>query len=274
MKREPLEETLLSRRDLLKAGLNVCGLVVAHGWLASCASLGGTSTRPVSQGGMAWASGGTRAMAGNYPDPFRGGSAEPCVLTPYMTAGPCHAATPVRRDISDGLAGLPLRLSLRVVRADRCEPVANAVVDVWHASPAGNYSAFPAGGASCNRTDPRGNTAQYCRGTQTTDADGRVDFDTVFPGWYPGRTVHIHFTVRLAGQDYLTSQLFFDDALTSQITSAHPDYRSRSLPDTTNRTDGLASSTRLGDVLLQTARMSDGAMQAWKTIAIPSTPGY
>lgn len=273
MQADEVKGTVHSWCDRLKVASYVCGLLVVHGALAGCGGPAGDGERSIKQGSIAgWASGGTAAMRGTYPDPFVGASPGPCALTPALTVGPCYVPGPARRDISEGLAGLPMRLSLRVVRANSCEPVANAVVDVWHASPAGNYSAFPAGANSCNRTDPSGGSASYFRGTQTTDANGRVDFDTVFPGWYGGRTVHVHYTVRVGGADALTSQLLFDDALTTSIMSTHPDYRSRSLPDTTNDTDALTSGGRGGAFFLQTARMSDGALQAWRTIAIPSSP--
>src|SRR5690606_32075808 len=82
-------------------------------------------------GGNAWAIGGTAAMVDpdGYPDPFAGGS---CALTCAMTLGPCFGQSPVRRDISEGYPGIPLRLVLRLVDVDGCTPVEGAVVDVWH----------------------------------------------------------------------------------------------------------------------------------------------
>ncbi|MNX89354.1 hypothetical protein D3C86_1213640 [compost metagenome] len=95
-----------------------------------------------------------------------------------------------------------------------------------------------------------------------------VDFDSVFPGWYPGRTTHVHFIVRLGDQAYLTSQLFFEDALSDEIFSAHPDYRGRPRRDTTNQTDLVLVGREIAPLLLRTARMPDGALQAWKTITL------
>lgn len=36
----------------------------------------------------------------------------------------------------------------------------------------------------------------WLRGVQQTDEDGMVEFDTIVPGWYSGRTAHIHVKVR------------------------------------------------------------------------------
>ncbi|HEY9898693.1 MAG TPA: hypothetical protein V6D00_05880 [Pantanalinema sp.] len=258
----------LSRRQVLASGLKAYALLSANLWLLGCArSSEGTGSLAISQGAETWAAGGTSAMRGAYPNPFQGRESEPCVLTPDLTEGPCHAATLNRKDISEGISGLPMRLSLRIIRADDCTPVPRATVDVWHASPAGYYSAFPAG-TICN---PGGTDAQadhFCRGAQSTDASGLVDFDSVFPGWYSGRTTHVHFIVRVGAQAYLTSQLFFEDALSDEIFSAHPDYRGRPRRDTTNQTDPVLAGREIGPFLLQTARMADGALHAWKTIAL------
>lgn len=100
-----------------------------------------------------------------------------------------------------------------------------------------------------------------------------MDFDTCYPGWYGGRAIHIHFRVVLGGQDYLVSQLFFDDALNEEISTTHPEYADRGSPDTTNVTDGiLGDEADLSPYVLDTARMPDGAMLAWKRVAIRSSP--
>ncbi|MBO9539088.1 protocatechuate 3,4-dioxygenase [bacterium] len=258
----------LSRRQVLASGLKAYALLSANLWLLGCARASeGTGSRAISQGAASWAAGGTGAMRGTYPNPFQGRESEPCVLTPALTEGPCHAATLNRKDISEGISGLPMRLSLRITRADACTPVPNASVDVWHASPAGYYSAFPAG-SICNPSSTDAQAEHFCRGVQSTDANGVVDFDSVFPGWYPGRTTHVHFIVRVGDQAYLTSQLFYDDALSDEIFSAHPDYRGRPRRDTTNQTDAVLVGRELDPFLLRTARMADGALQAWKTITL------
>jgi protocatechuate 3,4-dioxygenase beta subunit len=220
-----------------------------------------------------WASGGTAAMTAQhcYPDPFADGVLG-CALLCQTTAGPCTSDTIERRDVSEGWAGLPVRLALKLVDADSCEPIEGAVVEIWHTQRAGVYSGVTPAGAFCYGDDPEAETHLYFRGTQTTDADGRVDFDTCYPGWYPGRAIHIHFRVSLGGQSHLVSQLFFSEALSQDIFAAHPDYAEFGQPDTLNGNDGVINGeSDLAPYLLDTERMPDGAMLAWKLVAIRSS---
>lgn len=266
----------VSRREAIKlgmgGGLGALGVLLAGSWLQACTT-GPTAT--VGAGALAgsstaWATGGTAAMSGSYPNPFAtSAGGEACTLAPSLTVGPCYAETLMRRDISEGLTGLPMRLALRVVDATTCEPVPNATVDVWHTNAAGIYSAY-AQGSMCNPSSAEAAKAHFFRGVQTTDEDGRVDFDSVFPGWYSGRTVHIHFTVRVDGKEYVTSQLVFDDTLTDAIFAEHKDYNSRPQRNTTNQNDSVVRSAQAASITLATVRMTDGALQAWKTIAIKS----
>jgi protocatechuate 3,4-dioxygenase beta subunit len=146
-----------------------------------------------------------------------------CVLTPEQTEGPYY--TPgerFRRNITEGRPGVPLLLRLRVVDASTCKPIRNAAVDIWHADALGVYSGFGAGAGS--RT--------FMRGIQRTDANGLARFRTVYPGWYRGRTVHIHVKVHVAGNVVHTGQLYFPDSLTDRIFRRKP-YSRR--PDRTTR---------------------------------------
>lgn len=212
----------------------------------------------------AWAMGGTAAMTARacYPDPF--GAVTACELVCATTAGPCTAPTTERRDVSDGMTGLPVRLALKIVTAETCAPVAGAVVEIWHTQRTGVYSGQTPSPGFCSGNDAEAPTKSYFRGTQTTDDSGRVDFDTCFPGWYPGRCIHIHVSVTLQDQSYVVTQLFFDDALNEQIFASHPEYVQFGPPDTSNNADGIFGAANVVD----TARMSDGAMLAWKVIGI------
>jgi protocatechuate 3,4-dioxygenase beta subunit len=217
-----------------------------------------------------WATGGTKSMQNNYPDPFMTGTAGmACVLYPAQTIGPCYAQMPLTRaDISDGLDGLPVRLSFLVVRSSGCMPVPDASIDVWHSGSQGIYSAY-ATGTICNPSTQDVKSKTFCRGMQSTDANGRVDFNTVFPGWYTMRTIHIHFTVRLNGQGAVTSQLYFDDALSNEIL-AQGTYKARGSRDTTNATDPFFRSggATADQVLFSTAKRPDGGLHAWKVLSI------
>ena len=128
-----------------------------------------------------------------------------CVLTPEMTEGPYYlSGEKLRRNITEGRPGTRLDLQLTVVDATTCRPIKNAVVDIWHADALGVYSGFGSGASS--RT--------FMRGIQKTDAKGLAVFRTVYPGWYQGRTVHIHVKVHAGGNVVHTGQLFFSDLVT------------------------------------------------------------
>jgi protocatechuate 3,4-dioxygenase beta subunit len=152
-----------------------------------------------------------------------------CVLTPELTEGPYYiAGEKVRRDIREGHPGTLLTLNLRVLNASTCAPIKNAAVDIWHADAAGNYSGF--GSDSSSRT--------FMRGIQRTDATGLAKFLTVYPGWYQGRTVHIHVKVHVGGSVVHTGQLFFPDTMTDAVYKKAP-YSSRPNRSTRNAQDSI-----------------------------------
>ena len=142
----------------------------------------------------------------------------------------------MRADITEGLPGAPLRLALQVVD-EACRPIAGARVDVWHCDAGGNYSGYARQGSDRAR-DTRG--ATFMRGTQFADASGVAAFRTVWPGWYRGRTPHVHYKVFLDEATLLTSQLFFPDGASETVYRGGP-YRERAAAqDTTNADDGIA----------------------------------
>ena len=169
------------------------------------------------------------------------GNATTCTLSPKQTEGPYYFdVDSIRGDIREDRPGMPLRLVMRVQDSAACTPIANAVVDIWHCDAGGVYSGFesasqggPGGGA---RTDDQ----TYLRGAQVTNADGIVEFTTIYPGWYRGRTVHIHTKVHLDTSTLLTSQLYFDEQVTAAVYQTAP-YASRSGRDTFNDGDGIFS---------------------------------
>jgi protocatechuate 3,4-dioxygenase beta subunit len=230
----------------------------------------GTGTASASTGGAsAWATGGTKAMTGTYADPFTTALGSTCELYCASTLGPCYASTLERKDISEGHDGLPVRLAFLVVD-DACKPVVGATVDIWHCAPEGLYSGEDASDF-CTSGDATARAARWFRGVQTTDAKGRVDFDTCFPGWYSSRSIHIHFTIKINGVEYITSQLFFEDTLDDEIVGTQALYATRGKRDTLNTTDNvIGGETDLSKYTFQTARQADGAMLAWKTLVLRS----
>ncbi|MXW28615.1 MAG: intradiol ring-cleavage dioxygenase [Chloroflexi bacterium] len=158
-----------------------------------------------------------------------------CVLTPEATEGPFYFDTDqVRRDIVEDRVGTPLQMSVRVVRVDeKCEPLKDAYVDIWHADAAGTYSGYP---DQLGGLDTSGQT--FLRGTQLTDVDGIARFDTIYPGWYPGRAVHIHFKVHYQGNSFLTSQFYFPDDVSDRVFE-QPPYSERPNRATRNGNDSV-----------------------------------
>ncbi|HEX4403187.1 MAG TPA: protocatechuate 3,4-dioxygenase [Polyangia bacterium] len=221
-----------------------------------------------------WATGGTASMTAKatYPNPFAGGVTQTsCALTCSATQGPCYSSqSETIQDISYGYAGLPTRVYLQVLD-DACRPLAGAVVDVWHVSAVGKYSGDDATNediAFCTGNDAEFTSKLYFRGKQTTDANGVVYFDTCYPGWYSGRTVHVHFTIRVGTDASLTSQLFFDDTLNDDILESQALYDSRGNRDTTNQNDSVVAASAVADYTFSTRKMSDGALLAWKTVIV------
>ena len=158
------------------------------------------------------------------------GARPTCVLAPEQTEGPFYVPNErVRRNITEGRPGTPLLLHLTVVDASTCRPIKGAAVDIWHTDALGVYS-----GESVEHT--AGQT--FMRGIQRTNVRGVATFQTVYPGWYQGRTVHIHVKVHIGGNVVHTGQLFFRDTLTDAV-YRHAPYMSRPNRDTRNANDSI-----------------------------------
>ena len=167
-----------------------------------------------------------------------------CMVKPQQTEGPYFVdeklnRSDIRSDPSDDSVkqGVPLRLVFHVseVNARSCTPLTGATVDIWHCDALGIYS---------DVTDPSFSTVgkKFLRGYQVTDTNGTVEFVTIYPGWYQGRTVHIHFKIRTnsvsePGYEF-TSQLYFDDSLIDQI-HALPPYAVKGQRTLKNDQDGI-----------------------------------
>lgn len=241
---------------------------------------GGESTTSNNETGITddgWAYGGTAAMTdlANYPNPFETVVDTACAITCSATLGPCHDdLAPEREDISEGKGGLPMRFGLRVLD-DTCTPITDANVDIWHCDAVGVYSSESSDNPGyCTGDNAEALAAQFFRGHTQTDEDGVAWFNTCFPGWYSSRAIHIHFTVRRStrdGDEYLTSQVGWLDAFNNEICSTHPEYSEHGLPDTTNSTDNVFPADGFEDYMMETERMSDGALLSWKTVIIRSS---
>ncbi|HSK77605.1 MAG TPA: intradiol ring-cleavage dioxygenase [Thermoanaerobaculia bacterium] len=189
-----------------------------------------------------------------------------CVVTPAQTEGPYFVDERLeRRDIrldpktKAVKEGVPLRLRIHVSRVDggACAPLAGAIVDVWQCDALGAYS-----DVWDHNGDTRGQ--KFLRGYQVTDRSGTAEFVTIYPGWYARRAVHIHFKVRHpAGgkrSHELTSQLYFDDAVTDRV-HALPPYNAKGARDTRNDLDGIFRASDSGsELLLRLSRNGPGSV--------------
>ena len=165
----------------------------------------------------------------------------PCVVKPEQTEGPYFSDVQLNRsDIRSNPAtgvvkeGAGLDLTIRLSNAGAgCVPLGGVVVDVWHCDALGSYSDFA-------REKTAGQA--FLRGHQVTDSKGEARFKTIYPGWYEGRTVHIHFKVRTNPSSFFgkefTSQLYFDDALTDIVHSQAP-YSAKGRRRMRNAQDGI-----------------------------------
>jgi protocatechuate 3,4-dioxygenase beta subunit len=165
-----------------------------------------------------------------------------CQLLAEQEEGPYRRGDqPRRRDLTEGRPGSPLRLGLRL-RGARDDAIAGADVEIWHCDAEGRYSGYPPSvpGVVVDATPVRPTylpDETFLRGRQTSDEVGAVEFRTIYPGWYPGRTVHVHLLVHTPARSYV-SQLYFPEDVTAEVFSLDP-YRARGLPDTTHATDGI-----------------------------------
>lgn len=201
--------------------------------------------------------------------------ANTCTLTATTTQGPYYFdADKVRSDIREDKQGVRLRVAIKVQDSETCKPLPNAVVEIWHCDAAGLYSGAEAqstgaGGGGGNRPSgdppagaptgapPSGGTGRgggdmadltptdderYLRGAQVTNSDGIVEFTTIWPGWYRGRTIHIHAMVHFSNERVLTTQMMFDENLDSKIMAMAP-YSEHAGRDTFNDNDNIYKDT-------------------------------
>jgi protocatechuate 3,4-dioxygenase beta subunit len=254
---------VLSRREVLAlmgaASAAVVVAACAPGSIASGGAATGTGSAAASATALATAT--AVAVASSLPS---------CVVVPELTEGPYYVnenleRSDIRVDTADGstVAGTLLRLDWVVSQVDgtACIPLEGVLVDVWHCDALGVYSDV-------------GNEAghDFLRGYQHTDASGKATITTVYPGWYSGRAVHIHFKIRTdatasSGFEF-TSQLFFDDAMNDQVFSQGV-YASKGSTDVKNASDSIYGQSQ-GMTLLAPTKDGDGYRATFE-IAIQTT---
>jgi protocatechuate 3,4-dioxygenase beta subunit len=242
---------ILSRREVLA----LIGASGTAAFLAACTPGGGSSSASAATTAGSSASSSTAATA--IASAAIATALPSCVVAPALTEGPYYIdvaleRSDIRPNTADGVVseGAPLTIEWIVSQADgsACMPMQGAIVDVWHCDALGVYS------------DVQGNTGNFLRGFQRTDANGKATFQTIYPGWYQGRAVHIHFKIRTdpdasAGFEF-TSQLFFDDDLSRSVYSSGV-YAQKGAQDVPNAQDGIYNQSG-GATLISVTKEGDG----------------
>lgn len=166
-----------------------------------------------------------------------------CILTPDNANGPYYVlGEQIRSDVREGQPGIPLHLELQFLDTTTCKGSQPMVVDIWSCNATGVYSEVSAAGEG-------GLGTTFLRGVQQTDADGVVNFDTIFPGHYSGRATHEHIVTHhgatilangtfTGGHVSHLSQMFFDPALIKAIEATAP-YNTNKITQTPNDSDGF-----------------------------------
>jgi protocatechuate 3,4-dioxygenase beta subunit len=253
---------VLSRREVLAlmgaVSVGAVAVACAPGSTASGAASAGASSGATA---TALATATAVAVASSLPS---------CVVVPELTEGPYYVnenldRSDIRVDTSDGSVseGAVLTLDWVVSQVDgnACIPLEGVLVDVWHCDAEGSYS---------DVGSEEGH--DYLRGFQHTDASGKARIVTVYPGWYQGRAVHIHFKIRTdaaasSGFEF-TSQLFFDDAMNAEVFATGV-YAAKGQPDRLNASDGIFGQSQ-GMTLLDVTKDGDGYKATFE-IAIQTT---
>ncbi|OJD34363.1 aromatic compound dioxygenase [Diplodia corticola] len=205
-----------------------------------------------------------------------------CIMTPENTIGPYYVTGElIRRDVTEGQAGVPLHLDLQFVDVNTCEPVPNLFIDIWAANATGVYSGIDVSNGQ------GGLNSTFLRGVQDTDDEGVTQFDTIFPGHYSGRATHEHVVAHvnasaaangtmIGGTVAHIGQLFFDETLRSAVEATTP-YSENTVEATTNDDDMWApyqadnSYDPFPDfIYLNSEDITDGLL-AWISIGIDVT---
>ena len=193
-----------------------------------------------------------------------------CIVIPELTEGPYFVDTLLERadirsdpDTGEVKDGVPLVLTLNVlsVSGASCAPLQGAMVDVWHCDAEGAYSGFDDNAEGFSTVGQR-----WLRGFLNTDANGQVQFTTIYPGWYTGRATHIHFKVRKDNMEF-TSQFFFDDAFSDEVHANETPYNQKGAAGRLqNSQDNIYQQSN--GMLLLDVQPSDDGYEATFTIGI------
>jgi len=169
-------------------------------------------------------------------------------------------------DGTDTQTGVPLTLTLYVYDAENsCAAMSGVQVDIWHCNASGIYSAESSESTS---------SESWLRGYQITDSTGKVQFTTIIPGWYSGRTTHIHLRLRSTYDETddsgtNTVQLFFNQTLIDTLATSVSPYSAEGTNSTTNATDRVYSTEEDGTTLMTLAGSTSAGYTASFSVYLP-----
>lgn len=179
---------------------------------------------------------------------------ENCPQTPDEIKGPFPIKTPadwVRENIIGNRAGIPLLIEFTIINSgDNCTPLSGVFVDLWHCDASGNYSEYD------GQIDGDFTSEHFLRGRQTTDANGKASFISIYPGWYPGRAPHLHLEIKnSSGRSLLATQLAFPENISNEVYATNG-YKGTF--DTSNATDGSFSDSLDENMTTVSGNVTDG----------------
>ncbi len=192
-----------------------------------------------------------------------------CEVIPTEIAGPFvilpgQMAATFRTDIREEQPGQLHLMKFRILRNTDCTPIVNAEVSVWHCNVDGNYSGYNTSGhIVLNATNQN-----WLRGRALTDANGEVEFTTIFPGWYPGRVTHVHLQVKINDTSVKVTQFTYPQAEKDSIHSSEP-YSAWGLDPLPASSDGSFADGTEGQVA---SLVFDAANQSWNSFLELTVP--
>lgn len=186
-------------------------------------------------------------------------NSDTCEVTPSETAGPFPTKNPsslVLEDIRADRTGVRMNIKLTIQDYNLgCEPLAGAIVDIWHCDKDGYYSEY--GGTGMQPQDFT--TAHFLRGRQTTNSEGQVGYTTIFPGWYSGRAPHLHVQIYDAtGKSLLVTQIAFPTSLCDAVYTTATDLYTKGKQDTANTADNIFADSLDQEMAVVSGSISDG----------------
>ncbi|PVH79822.1 aromatic compound dioxygenase [Cadophora sp. DSE1049] len=212
-----------------------------------------------------------------------------CVLSPEGEEGPYYVKGEyIRSNITESEPGVSVTWDLQFIDVNTCEPIENLTSDIWHCNATGVYAGVVATGNG-DSSDESNIDKTFLRGLQTTDSDGVVQYESIFPGYYSGRATHVHVETHLngtvlpngtytGGSIAHIGQFFFDQDLITEVNTLSP-YSDNTNTITTNADDRVVqgeldndSDPFLNYVLLGDS-VEDGLFM-WVTLYVDTSASY